>query len=277
MNGLGNDFTVIDGRSHALRAGADLAQRLADRETGPGCDQVIVLETSARGNVFMRILNADGSEVEACGNATRCVAGLLAEETGRKEVAIETGAGLLFATVNVDGSVTVDMGKPRLGWKEIPLSRAFADTTAIDFTVEAGPTGQLRAPGVVNVGNPHCIFWVDDLSAYDLAGIGPRVENDPLFPERVNVSLAQILSRESLRLAVWERGVGLTKACGTAACAAAVAAARKGLTGRNVVVTLPGGNLRIDWRSTDDHILMTGPWELDYEGVFELDQPAQTG
>ncbi len=277
MNGLGNDFTVIDDRSHALRAGAALARRLADRETGPGCDQVIVLETSERGNVFMRILNADGSEVEACGNATRCVAGLLAEETGRKEVAIETAAGLLFATVNVDGSVTVDMGRPRLGWKEIPLSRAFADTTAIDFTVETGPAGPLRTPGVINVGNPHCIFWVDDLSAYDLAGIGPRVENDPLFPERVNVSLAQILSRESLRLAVWERGVGLTKACGTGACAAAVAAARKGLTGRNVVVTLPGGNLRIDWRPTDDHILMTGPWELDYEGVFELDRPAQTG
>ena len=274
MNGLGNDFAVIDARSRAIRVDAGRAQRLADRRSGPGCDQVIVLEPSARANVFMRILNADGSEVDACGNATRCVAGLLAGETGRTEIAIETGAGLLFATVNADGSVTADMGKPRFGWDEIPLSRQFADTAAIDFTVAAGPAGLLTAPSVVNVGNPHCIFWVADTGAYDLGEIGPRVEHDPLFPERVNVSLAQILSPGALRLAVWERGAGLTKACGTGACAAAVAAARKGLTGRNVVVTLPGGNLRIEWRATDDHILMTGPWELDYEGVFELGQTA---
>ncbi len=275
MNGLGNEFAVIDARSHALRPDAALARRLADPRTGPGCDQVIVLEPSARASVFMRVLNADGSEVDACGNATRCVAGLLAGESGRGKFAIETGSGLLLATVNADGSVTADMGRPRFGWEEIPLSRPFADTTAIDFTAEAGPAGRLRAPAVVNVGNPHCIFWVEEPGAYDLAEIGPRIEHDPLFPQRVNVSLAQILSRDSLRLAVWERGTGLTKACGTAACAAAVAAARKDLTERNVMVTLPGGNLRIEWRSTDDHILMTGPWELDYEGVFELERPAR--
>jgi diaminopimelate epimerase len=277
MNGLGNDFAVIDARRSALSADAVLARGLADRRTGPGCDQVIVLEPSARANVFMRILNADGSEVDACGNATRCVAGLLAGETGRGEIAVETRAGLLFAAVSGDGTVTVDMGRPRFAWDEIPLSRPFEDTSAIDFTVAAGPAGPLGSPSVINVGNPHCIFWVDDPGAYPLGEVGPRVEHDPLFPERVNVSLARVTSADSLLLSVWERGTGLTKACGTAACAAAVAAARKGFTGRNVVVTLPGGNLGVEWRPADDHILMTGPWELNYEGVFELGQSAQTG
>lgn len=277
MNGLGNDFAVIDGRTPGVRVDAALARRIASRSEGPGCDQVIVLEPSARANVFMRILNADGSEVDACGNATRCVAGLLAGQTGRNEIAIETRAGVLIATINADGTVTADMGKPRFGWDEIPLSRPFADTTAIDFTVNADPAAPLSAPSVINVGNPHCIFWVADISAYDLGEIGPRVEHDPLFPQRVNVSLAQIVSRNEIRLAVWERGAGLTRACGTAACAAGVAAMRKNLTGRNVIVTLPGGNLGIAWNPADEHILMTGPWELDYEGVFEPDRPAQAG
>jgi diaminopimelate epimerase len=234
---------------------------------------VIVIEPSGRADAFMRILNADGSEVGACGNATRCVAGLLAGELGRTGVAIETNAGLLASQVLEDGRVTVDMGAPRLGWQDIPLSRPFADTASLDFEV-ATAAGPLTRPGVVNVGNPHVIFFVDDLDAYDLAEIGPRVERNPLFPERVNVSFAQILTQDSIRLRVWERGAGLTQACGTAACATGVAAIRRGLVGRSVNVALPGGILGIEWRETDGHILMTGPWSLDYEGVFELSEPA---
>lgn len=274
MNGLGNDFAVLDARVSGLRLDAGAARRLANREHGVGCDQVIVIERSDGADAFMRILNADGSEVDACGNATRCVAALLAHETGRSDITILTGAGLLRATIGESGMVTVDMGSPRLRWDEIPLARAFDDTASLDVGFDAGHAGLLSAPGVVNVGNPHCIFVVADANAYDLAEIGPRIEHDPLFPERVNVSLAEILSPEMLRLGVWERGAGLTKACGTAACAAAVATARKGLTGRRVTVELPGGNLMIEWRETDGHILMTGPWSLDYEGIFDFGEPA---
>ncbi len=274
MNGLGNDFAVLDARVSGLRLDAGAARRLANREHGVGCDQVIVIERSDGADAFMRILNADGSEVDACGNATRCVAALLAQEAGRPEVTILTGAGLLRATIGENGMVTVDMGSPRLRWDEIPMARPFDDTASLDVSFDASQSGLLVAPGVVNVGNPHCIFVVDDADAYDLAEIGPRIEHDQLFPERVNVSLAEILSPEMLRLRVWERGAGLTKACGTAACAAAVAAARKGLTGRRVTVELPGGNLLIEWRETDGHILMTGPWSLDYEGIFDFGEPA---
>lgn len=270
MNGLGNDFAVIDTRANPLSLSAKMARAIADRREGVGCDQVIVLENSPRAAVFMRILNADGSEVDACGNATRCIAALLAAESGRGDVAIETNAGLLTATVNPDGGVTANMGCPRFAWDEIPLARPFADTSAIEFTVDTGSAPPLGAPSVVNVGNPHCIFWVSDVDAYDWGVIGPRVEHDALFPQRVNASIAQVTSRGALRLIVWERGAGLTRACGSGACAAAVAAARRGLTDRKVVVALPGGNLTIEWQTSDDHILMTGPWELEYEGMFDL-------
>jgi diaminopimelate epimerase len=273
MNGLGNDFAVLDARASAISLSAETARRLADRKSGVGCDQVIILEPSARADIFMRILNADGTEVGACGNATRCVAGLLAAELGREGIAIETAAGLLHGHVRGDGRVTVDMDTPRLSWGQIPLSRPFPDTSAIDFTVVTS-AGDLTLPGVVNVGNPHVVFFVADLSAYDLAEIGPRVEHDPLFPERVNVSLAQVTSKGDMTLKVWERGVGLTQACGTAACAAGVAAMRRGLVDRSVDVALPGGVLGIEWREADGHILMTGPWSLDYEGVFEPGEPA---
>jgi diaminopimelate epimerase len=276
MNGLGNEFAVIDMRARTTRITGEMARAIANRETGAGCDQVIVLEHSPRAAAFMRILNADGSEVEACGNASRCIAAVLAAESGRGEVDIETGAGLLSATINADNTVTVDMGCPRFQWDEIPLSRAFDDTNAIDYTVDTGGAPSLSAPSVVNVGNPHCIFWVDDIDAYDWGAIGPRIEHDALFPERVNASIAQVTSHDALRLVVWERGAGLTKACGTGACAAAVAAARKGLTGRKVVIALPGGNLTIDWQSADNHILMTGPWELEYESTFAFDDATVT-
>jgi diaminopimelate epimerase len=272
MNGLGNDFVVFDARESRLDIGEAAAQRVADRKLGVGCDQVIMIETSANADVFMRIINADGSEVAACGNATRCVAAVLAQETGHAETVIETRAGLLRAKLRPDGLVTVDMGVPRLGWRDIPLARPFANTTSLDVTFEAGAAGVLSEPGAVNVGNPHCIFVVADVDAYDLAEIGPRIEQDPLFPERVNVSLAEIVRSGYVKLRVWERGVGLTRACGTAACAAAVAVMRKGLTGREVTIALPGGELAIEWREADQHMLMTGPWSLDYEGEFDFSE-----
>ena len=270
MNGLGNDFAVFDVRGSGFALSGPQARQIADRRNGIGCDQIIEIRPSARADAFMRILNANGSEVDACGNATRCVAALLAREQSRERVVIETGAGLLGCVTNPDGTVTVDMGEPRLAWDEIPLARSFADTASLDVSFDGGRGGPLRDPGAVNVGNPHAIFFVDDADAYDLAEIGPRIEHDPLFPEAANVSLGQILSRDAIRLRVWERGVGATKACGTAACAAAVAAIRKGLTNRKMTVSLPGGDLDIEWRADDGHILMTGPWTLDYEGVYEL-------
>jgi diaminopimelate epimerase len=272
MNGLGNDFVVFDARKSRLALGEAAARRIADRKRGVGCDQVIMIETSSNADAFMRVINADGSEVAACGNATRCVAALLAQETGRPETVIETRAGLLRAAMRPDGQVTVDMGAARLDWGDIPLSRPFANTASLDVSFDGGAAGALSGPGAVNVGNPHCVFVVADADAYDLATIGPRIEHDPLFPERVNVSLAEIVRPGYVKLRVWERGDGLTRACGTAACAAAVALARKALTGREVTIALPGGELLIEWREADGHILMTGPWSLDYEDEFDFSE-----
>jgi diaminopimelate epimerase len=276
MNGLGNDFVVLDLREHPLALRADQVAAIADRDRGVGCDQLIALEPSTQADVFMRIWNADGGEVGACGNAARCVAALLAEESGSPQVSIATESAVLAATANDDGSVTVDMGAPRLNWDEIPLARPVADTKEIAFVPQDDPA--LNAPGVVNMGNPHCIFFVEDVDAHDLARLGPVLEHDPLFPERANISLAQVAGPAQLRVRTWERGAGLTKACGTAACAALVAAVRRGLTKRKATVKLPGGDLVIEWREGDGHVLMTGPWELDYEGSLppELLQAAPT-
>ena len=272
MNGLGNDFVVLDAREHKVNLGPEDAQRLGDRKgaLGLGCDQVIVMEPSQEADVFMRIFNADGSEVSACGNATRCVALIAAEETGRSQVSVETRAGLLKANVDGPDDITIDMGKPRFQWDEIPLAEPFHDTTGIELQIGPVDAPVLHTPSVVNVGNPHAIFWVSDVDAHDLGRFGPLLENHPIFPERANISLAQITSRASLKLRVWERGAGLTRACGTAACAAAVAAARKDLTDRKVNVELPGGTLVIEW-APDDHILMTGPAELEFEGALAAD------
>jgi diaminopimelate epimerase len=267
MNGLGNDFVVLDARARPLKIGAEEAQRIGDRASGPGCDQVIVLEPSKTADVFMRIFNADGSEVGACGNAARCVALLLSGETGRSDVTIDTRGGLLQAAVESAGSITIDMGTPRFAWDEIPLAEPFHDTTGIELQIGPIDAPVLHSPSVVNVGNPHAIFWVDDVAAHDLGRFGPLLENHPIFPERANISLAQVTSPSSLKLRTWERGAGLTKACGTAACAAAVAAARKKLTGRQVTVELPGGSLFIAW-TTNGHILMRGPAELEFEGTL---------
>ncbi len=271
MNGLGNDFVIIDAREDAVRLSAAQAGAIAGGRDGTGCDQVIILEPSRAADVFMRILNADGSEVNACGNASRCVAALLSPGLGRDRLTIETRAGVLDARVLDGRLVTVDMGRPRFLWDEIPLSQPFEETTFIDLAYALPDGRTLERPSVVNVGNPHCIFWVEDAGAYDLAAFGGVLERHRLFPERANISLAEVQSESALKLRVWERGTGITRACGTAACAATVCAARNGLTGRQVSVELPGGVLDIEWRAADDRILMTGPTELEFEGILHLD------
>jgi diaminopimelate epimerase len=269
MNGLGNAFAVFDGRAEPVQLAPDAIRALGG-DDAIGFDQMITLEPSPAGaDVFMRIHNKDGGEVDACGNATRCVGWLLMRESGRGEAAIETNAGLLRAfETGVAETVAVDMGEPRFGWQEIPLSRPFDDTRAIDLSF--GPLDKpiLSAPSAVNMGNPHAIFWVDDVNAIDLARIGPILEHDPMFPERANISLAHVTARDAITLRTWERGVGLTRACGTAACAAAVAAMRKDLVDRTVTVTLPGGPLRIQW-GDDNHVIMTGPIEAEFDGTVD--------
>ncbi|WP_020181128.1 diaminopimelate epimerase [Methylopila sp. M107] len=268
MNGLGNEILVVDLRGSAARATAADAVALARRgETH--FDQLMALhDPKTPGTAgFMRILNADGSEVSACGNGTRCVAWGLMEEAGTREVLLETAAGLLACTAGeAPDQVTVDMGAPKFGWADIPLSEEFADTRAIELQLGPIDAPLIHSPSVANVGNPHAIFWVDDLNVIDLRRSGPLLENHPMFPERANISLAKVTSKSSLTLKVWERGAGLTLACGTAACAAAVSAARTRRTGRDVIVTLPGGPLRIVWREEDDHILMSGPATFEHDG-----------
>ncbi len=212
------------------------------------------------GDLAMRIWNADGGEVESCGNATRCVARLVMAETGRDVARIETAGGDLICRPVADGRIAADMGRPDFDWARIPLAREM-DTAVLDYT-----HGGLERPAAVNVGNPHVVFFVEDAAAVDLGALGPAIEHDPLFPQRINVSLAQVVDRERIILRVWERGAGLTRACGTAACAALVCAARRGLTGRAAEVCLPGGALSIEWRAADDHIVMTGPAALSFEG-----------
>lgn len=271
MNGLGNDFVVLDLRRHALPLSESTVRAIANRETGIGCDQFITIENPRHGgDAFMGVRNQDGGVVGTCGNAARCIGQLLLDETGKDAVTIETLGGDTVATRGPGDTITVDMGEPRLKWDEIPLSEEFRDTRAIEL--EVGPLGAplMHSPAVVNVGNPHAIFFVKDADTIDLGRIGPMLEHHPLFPERANISVAQVLSPDHIRLKVWERGAGLTLACGTAACATAVAAARKRLTGREVTISLPGGDLAIEWRESDNHIYMTGPATFDYEG--ELDQ-----
>jgi diaminopimelate epimerase len=264
MHGLGNDFVVLDGRRAAIGLDAAGARALADRRTGIGCDQVILLEPPRHpaARVLMRIRNPDGSKAEACGNATRCVADLLHRETGEARVRIETIAGLLKAEVLPDGHVAVDMGPARTEWDEIPLARAM-ETDKVELAL-----GPLTAPACTNIGNPHATFFVDDAEAVDLASLGPVLEHDPLFPERANIGVAAIRDRRNIRLRVWERGAGITRACGSGACAALVAAHRRGLAERQAAVELDGGTLDIAWRE-DGHVMMTGPVALSFEGAFD--------
>lgn len=265
MNGLGNAFAIFDARRVAIPAmTGDMARSIADPDSGIGCDQVIVLEEPVKGDVFMRIFNADGGEVKACGNAARCVAWLEMEATTSDTVRVETEAGILKAARVDDTTVSVDMGSPLLRWEEIPLAERM-DTRRLDLRIGPIDDPILHSPGAVNMGNPHCVFFVDDVSRYDVKAIGSLLEAHPLFPERANIGFAEPRGRGALRLRVWERGAGLTLACGTGACAAVVACHRRGLTDRQVEVELDGGTLSIHWREDDDKVQMTGPVELEYE------------
>jgi diaminopimelate epimerase len=268
MNGLGNDFVVLDAREAPIPLDPDQARAIADRRTGIGCDQLITLEPSKAADLFMRIRNADGGEVDACGNATRCIADLVMAETGGTRVTVETNAGILDCIRAGEHRVTIDIGPPKLEWHEIPIAERM-DTRVIELQIGPIDAPVLHSPSVVNVGNPHCFFWVDDVEAHDLSKIGPLLEHHPIFPERANISLAHVTSPTSITLKVWERGAGLTRACGTAACAVVVAAARRKLTGRKVTVTLPGGDLEIEWRESDGHVLMTGPVAYEFDGVLD--------
>jgi diaminopimelate epimerase len=271
MNGLGNDFLVVDARAERVRPSPEVIARLADRRSGLGFDQFITIEPTRSGaDAFMRIDNADGGEVEACGNATRCVGWLLMQESGRDSAAIETRAGLLNARPGAGAAISVDMGRPRFGWREIPLAEEFDDTRAIELQIGPIEAPILHSPSVANIGNPHAVFWVEDVWAYDLERFGPLLENHPIFPERANISLAEVTADDAITLRTWERGVGITRACGTAACAALVCAARTGRTGRKATVMLPGGPLLIEWDSRD-HVWMSGPVELEFEGLFDPD------
>lgn len=269
MHGAGNDFVVIDRRQTAAPVTPALVRALADRHRGVGFDQLALVEPDGEADLRLTFYNADGSESAACGNGMRCIAERLFAETGKDQLVFRTKAGLLPAWKGPGGLVTVDMGVPKFRWDEIPLAEEFRDTRMIELQIGPIDAPILHSPSAVGMGNPHAIFWVEDVEAYDLARIGPMLENHPVFPERANISLARVLDREHIRLRVWERGAGLTLACGSAACAAAVAAARTRRTGRKVTVSLPGGDLLIEWRERDDHVLMTGPVEFEYEGRFD--------
>ena len=277
MNGLGNEIVVVDLRAKAGIVTA--AEAKAATKAAP-YDQLMVLHSPrAPGtDAYVRIYNNDGSESGACGNGMRCLADLFFRETGKAALTFETRAGLINCWKGEAPLVsTVDMGKPRFAWNEIPLAEKFADTRAIELQIGPIDNPILHTPSAVNMGNPHAIFWVEDVAAYDLARIGPMLENHPIFPERANITLAAIKSREHIVMRTWERGAGLTKACGSAACATAVAAARLRRTDRTVRMTLPGGDLRIEWRDTDDHVLMTGPVAYEFEGRFDPALFSDTG
>ncbi|MFT8244326.1 diaminopimelate epimerase [Roseomonas sp. BN140053] len=269
MHGAGNDFVVLDARPTALPLSPARAAAIADRRRGVGCDQLIVIEPGPDGaDAFMRIRNPDGSESGACGNATRCVADLLMRESGRPRATIRTIAGDLRAEALPDGRVRVGMGPARLGWAEVPLARE-ADTLHLPFAL-----GPLRDPAACSMGNPHATFFVPELDAVDAATLGPLGEHDPWFPERANIGFAQVLAPDHLRLVVWERGAGLTLACGTGACAALVNAHRRGLAARAATVSLPGGDLAIHWRE-DGEVLMTGPVATAFTGTLDLPENEQ--
>ena len=268
MNGLGNEIVVLDLRDAPVPVPPEEARAIARPGIVP-FDQIMALypPKTAGTAAFVRIINADGSESGACGNGTRCVAALLARDTGAREIALETAAGLLNCVVE-SGGVTVDMGRPRFGWAEIPLSEEFADTRAIELQIGPIDNPILHSPSVVSMGNPHAIFWVEDVNAYDLERFGPLLENHPIFPERANITLAHVVDRDHVTIRTWERGAGLTKACGSAACATAVAAARLKRANRSVTVTLPGGDLGIEWRERDGHVIMTGAVEVERTGTL---------
>ncbi len=270
MNGLGNEIVVVDLRGSKAAVSVADARAVAG-PNGAAYDQLMVLYAPRvpGTDAYVRIYNNDGSESGACGNGMRCIAALVTQETGKNAATFETKAGLLNAWKAADGLFTVDMGKPRFAWNEIPLAEEFADTRCIELQIGPIDNPLLHSPSVVSMGNPHAICWVKAAMAYDLSKVGPLLENHPIFPDRANISLCAVPSRDHIVVRTWERGAGLTRACGSAACAAAVAAVRLRKTDRAVTVTLPGGDLKIEWRAGDDHVLMTGPVAYELEGHFD--------
>lgn len=263
MHGLGNDFVVLDGRAAPIGLTSAQIVALTDRRLGIGCDQLIILEPPPRGaDVFMRIHNPDGSEAGACGNATRCIASLVAAETGKARVVVRTIAGDLPSEAMPGGMWRVDMGSARLGWQDVPLARE-VDTLHLPLAL-----GGVADPAACSMGNPHATFFVPDLDALPINQIGPRLEHDPIFPDRANIGFVQVISQDHLRLVVWERGAGLTLACGSGACATIVNAHRRGLTGRVARISMPGGDLLMEWR-VDGHVLMTGPVATAFIGQVD--------
>jgi diaminopimelate epimerase len=263
MNGLGNDFVVVEARSAPFAPTAAEVRAIADRERGIGCDQLIAIEPGEGVDARVRFWNSDGEEVGACGNGTRCVGWLLMQSSGKDHAVMESRAGLLVASRAGERLVSVDMGKPGLDWREIPLAEAH-DTRALDVTLFEHPA-LANPPACVSMGNPHVVFFVGDLETAPVTTAGPAIERHPLFPEGVNVGFAQVLGRDRIALRVWERGAGLTQACGTGACAALVAATRRDLTDRTATLVLDGGELLIEWGG-DDHVVMTGPAAVDFAG-----------
>jgi diaminopimelate epimerase len=269
MNGCGNDFVVVDALARPFTPDADQVRALSDRQTGQGFDQLIAIEPSSKGDAFMRVWNADGGSVQTCGNALRCVGWMLMEANGSDSVTIDTLGGPTVARRAGPDRITVDMGPPRLDWTEIPLAEEM-DTRGIELQIGPIDAPVLHTPGAVSMGNPHVVFFTDRLDDAFVTGSGSLIEHHPLFPEGVNVGFAHVLAPDRIRLRVWERGAGLTKACGTGACAALVAASRRGLTGRLATVVVDGGELDIHWDEATGHVLMTGPVEVERTGMLAV-------
>ncbi len=264
MHGLGNDFVIVDARLRDPELDAAAYRAIGDRRRGVGYDQFLtILPARNGGTAFLKIHNPDGSEAEACGNGTRCVAAVLMDETGRQDAVIETVAGTLACERSADGRVTVDMGMAALGWRDIPLA---TDVDTLNVALDGAP---MSGACCVNIGNPHAVFFVDDAEAVALAEIGPMLEHHPMFPERANIEFATILSPREIRMRVWERGAGITQACGSGACATVVAAARRGLAERRADVVLDGGTLTIEW-TEGGRVLMTGPTATSFSGTLTL-------
>jgi diaminopimelate epimerase len=268
MHGLGNDFVVFDAREHAIDMNGAKAKAIADRHFGVGCDTVVLIRPGgAEVDAGIQFYNADGSESESCFNATRCVARLLLDERGLARVKLSTKGGLLTCSDAGKGLVMVDMGPPRLEWQQVPVAR---EVDTANFPLDVGGTELMVS--AVSMGNPHCVLFVSDAQKAPVAQLGAKIETLPFFPNRTNVEFAQVLDQERIRMRVWERGVGITLACGTGACATAVAAIRRGLVGRKVELLLDGGTLTIEWREADDHVLMTGPTATPFRGRLEPDK-----
>ncbi len=270
MNGIGNKIIVADarGRSEEIAPGAAVALSTADAVP---FDQIMEVRDPSQPDWDndIRILNSDGSLAQACGNGTRCVVAWLHGQDGRRDFKFKTAGGVLACHYEDDDTITVDMGSPRFDWQEIPLAEEFYDTTGIELQIGPIDAPILHTPSVVNMGNPHAIFWVvDDLENYDLERFGPLLENHPIFPERANITLARVHAEDHVQIRVWERGAGITLACGSAACATLVAAARKGLTQRAARISLPGGDLQIEW-TRQNRVLMTGPVEFEFTGSLD--------